>query len=220
MNRFSAVIFDCDGVLVDSELLSCRIEAEVKTEMGFPITLEEQIRKFAGHAWTNAIQREELARLPKNFLEVVDDRCRIAYREELDAIDGVRETLENLPHPKCVASSSEAWWLKYKLEIAGLLPHFPNAIFDGERVEHRKPAPDLFLLALREMRWNAADVLVVEDSEAGVQAARAAGLAVVGFLGGGHIRSGHADRLKAAGAEAIIENFRELPRLLTESRRF
>lgn len=212
--KVNSIVFDCDGVLIDSEIIANRIEVEVKTELGFPITLEEQLKKFVGLGMSHPVVQAELQRLPADYWQMVDDRVKIAYINELKAIDGVVEILEQLSLPKCVASSSEPDWLAFKLKHTKLIHHFPNAIFSGRMVKNSKPAPDLFLLALEKMGWDASGCLVVEDSVAGVEAGKAAGLTVCGFTGGAHIYPGHAERLIAAGADHMISNFSQLKTLL------
>lgn len=205
-----SIIFDCDGVLVNSEIIANRIEVEVKNEMGFSVTLEEQLKTFVGLGKRHPIMQAELRRLPKDYLQIVDDRVRAAYLRELQTIRGVNDVLESLRLPKCVASSSETDWLHFKLEHTGIKHHFDDAIFSGTMVARSKPAPDLFLLALEKMAWTKEDTLVIEDSVAGVEAAKAAGLKVWGFLGGPHIQAGHEDRLLQAGADKIFWDFKEI----------
>lgn len=214
MRKPKYVIFDCDGVLVDSEILANRVEAEIKNELGFPITLEEQITKFTGCGISHPTLQAELQRLPKDYWQMVDDRCDEIYKTELRSISGVVNTLESLRLPKCVASSSEPDYLDLKLTLTNLKSFFPpEAIFHGRLVKKSKPEPDLFFHAIEKMGWTAEDCLVVEDSEHGVKAGRAAGLIVCGFLGGAHIYPGHADRLMNAGADYLISDMRNLLRI-------
>jgi HAD superfamily hydrolase (TIGR01509 family) len=214
MKKLKHVIFDCDGVLVDSEIIANRVEVEVKCELGFHITLEEQITKFVGHGFSSSVVQEELSRLPENFWTLVDERCKTAYINELQPIAGVLEVLRTLPHEKCVASSSRAEWLDYKLTLTHLKSFFPGAIFSGDAVEKCKPAPDLFFHAIEKMGWQASECLVIEDSVAGVTAGRSAGLITCGFVGGSHIFPGHAERLIKAGADCVISDFKNILRLL------
>jgi HAD superfamily hydrolase (TIGR01509 family) len=214
MKKPKNIIFDCDGVLVDSEIIANRIEVEVKNELGFPITLEEQISKFVGHGMTTSVMQEELSRLPESYNSIVDERCKIAYLQELKSIQGVTEVLQSLAHPKCVASSSRSDWLDYKLTLTDLKPFFKNSVFSGDMVKKCKPAPDLFLYAIETMGWSASDCLVIEDSVAGVTAAKAAGILTCGFIGGSHIFPGHSEKLLAAGADYIIKDITMVINLL------
>lgn len=213
MKKPKYVIFDCDGVLIDSEILANRVAAEVKTALGFPITLEEQLSKFVGCGLSHPLMRAELERLPKDFMKRFEKRCAEVFKAELKAIAGVVSTLERLKLPKCVASSSEPEYLEKKLAHTGLSPFFPESVFHGRLVEKPKPEPDLFLHAAKEMNWAAEDCLVIEDSEHGVRAGRAAGMIVCGFIGGSHIYPGHADRLLSAGADYIVSDIRNILRI-------
>lgn len=210
MKKPKYVIFDCDGVLVDSEILANRVEAEIKTALGFPTTTEEQIRKFVGFGTNHPDIKKEIKKLPSNYLEMVDEKLEKVYENELLAIDGINETLELLQTPKCVASSSELEWIEKKLSLVQLSHHFTESLFSGHMVQNGKPAPDLFLFAAEKMGWNPAECLVVEDSEAGVRAGKAAGMTVCGFMGGQHIYPGHAEKLLKLGADLVISDIRKL----------
>lgn len=215
MNKPKHIIFDCDGVLVDSEILANRIEVEIKNKLGFPITLQEQILKFTGCGMTHPTMQEELARLPADYWDQVVSRCDEVYKTELKAIDGVIDILKKINLPKCVASSSEPEYIEKKLKITNLAKFFPiDTIFHGRSVKNLKPSPDLFLHAVEKMNWRAEDCLVVEDSEHGVRAGRAAGMIVCGFVGGGHIYPGHAEKLLEAGAHCIVSDIRNILRLI------
>ena len=210
MKKPKYIIFDCDGVLIDSEILANRVEAETKTELGFPITIEEQIKKFVGMGISHPGMQEELKRLPPHYLDLVDQKMKQVYKSELQAISGTVNALESLNIPKCVASSSEPEWLDIKLSLTNLKKYFGDSIFHGKLVSKCKPEPDLFLFVLKKMEWSASDCLVVEDSVYGVQAGRAAGLRVCGFLGGAHILPGHSERLTKAGADYLISDLKDL----------
>lgn len=214
MRKPKYVIFDCDGVLIDSEILANRVEVEIKNKLGFPITLEEQINKFVGCGMNHPTMQAELQRLPKEYWQMVDDRCDEVYKAELKPIVGVVNTLDSLKLPKCVASSSEPDYLEMKLNLTDLKKYFsPESIFHGRLVKKAKPEPDLFFHAVKKMGWAAEDCLVIEDSVHGVKAGRAAGMIVCGFLGGSHIHPGHADKLMTAGADYLISDIRNILRL-------
>ncbi|KYG67302.1 hypothetical protein AZI86_09910 [Bdellovibrio bacteriovorus] len=208
------VIFDCDGVLVDSEIIANRVEAEYKTELGFPISTQDHIAKFTGLATNHPLVKEELSRLPDDYLDVVDKRIQRVYEQELSAISGIHETLNQLHFPKCVASNSDLESIVRKLAFTRLLPHFPKSIFSSQMVRQGKPAPDLFLYAAKTLQWQPQDCIVIEDSVAGVQAALAAGMRVLGFTGGQHIQLGHSDTLKGLGSTKVFSDMRELPEIL------
>lgn len=215
MRRPKHVIFDFDGVLVDSEILASRAEVEVKNELGFPITLEEQIVRFTGCANSHPDIQAELRRLPPEFERLAQERCLKIYAEELRAIDGVTHVLEKLDAPKCIASGSEPDSLETKLQLTGLRKYFPDhVLFHGRTVAVSKPEPDIFLNAMKVLGWRADECLIVEDSEPGVRAGKAAGAIVCAFIGGKHIYPGHAEKLMRAGADYMISDLRNLLRLV------
>jgi HAD superfamily hydrolase (TIGR01509 family) len=213
------LIFDCDGVLVDSEPLSCRIDAEILTECGVPYTAEEVARDFTGVSIKDQIARIEMERgirLPDDFTERLNRTLFQRFETDLKPIDGVRDAILSLPFPRCVASSSIPERIALSLRVTGLLDLFDN-IFSSTQVARGKPAPDLFLHAASRMNTLPEECLVIEDSIAGVQAARAAGMRVIGFVGGSHCGPGHAEKLRQAGAPVIIERMSDLPAAVSTS---
>ncbi|MPR07597.1 HAD family hydrolase [Microvirga tunisiensis] len=213
------LIFDCDGVLVDSEPLSCRIDAEVLTECGVPYTAEEVARDFTGVSIKDQITRIEMERgirLPDDFTERLNRTLFQRFETDLKPIDGVRDAILSLPFPRCVASSSIPERIALSLRVTGLADLFDN-IFSSTQVARGKPAPDLFLHAASRMNTLPEECLVIEDSIAGVQAARAASMRVIGFVGGSHCGPGHAEKLRQAGAPVIIERMSDLPAAVSTS---
>lgn len=208
------LIFDCDGVLVDSEPLACAADAEELTRIGFAITAEEVARRFAGMPGADMLaelEREMGRPLPAGFHARCEARIMALFRSELKALPQAAETIAALPFPRCVASSSRPAKLALGLIETGLYELFYPHLFSTTLVARGKPAPDLFEHAAARMGAEPARCLVVEDSLAGVTAARAAGMRVLGFTGGGHCGPEHAGTLRAAGAEAVIAGFAELP---------
>ena len=181
------VIFDCDGVLVDSEPIAVRIDVEMLAEVGVTMSEEEVIERFVGRS-PEVILTETEARLgrrvPEGWFERGETRIRRAYATELRPVDGISEALAEIGDPVCVASSSGHESLRYKLELTGLYERFAGHIFSATEVASGKPAPDLFLHAASRMGAAPGDCVVVEDSRYGVQAARAAGMDVLGYAGG------------------------------------
>jgi HAD superfamily hydrolase (TIGR01509 family) len=213
------LIFDCDGVLVDSEVLSCRIDAEFLTEIGVPYTAEEIARQFLGVSLKTMISRIESERdckLPDDFSEKLNRTLFARFETDLKPIEGVRDAILSLPFPRCVASSSIPERIALSLRVTGLADLFDN-IFSSTQVARGKPAPDLFLHAASRMNTLPEKCLVIEDSIAGVQAARAAGMRVIGFVGGSHCGPGHAEKLRQAGAPVIIERMSDLPAAVSTS---
>jgi HAD superfamily hydrolase (TIGR01509 family) len=207
------LIFDCDGVLVDSEALSCRIDAELLTEFGVPFTAEEVARQFVGVSLKDQIARIEAERgfkLPADFGERLNHTLFARFETDLQPIKGVREAILTLPFRRCVASSSIHERIALSLRVTGLSDLFDH-IFSATDVLRGKPAPDLFLHAACRMGYRTEDCLVIEDSAAGVQAACAAGMRVIGFAGGGHCGPEHPEKLRQAGAPLIVKRMADLP---------
>ncbi|HEV2155113.1 HAD family hydrolase [Bradyrhizobium sp.] len=201
------IIFDCDGVLVDSELLSCRCLSDELSEFGISLTLAQALELFLGRSVSAVVQHyRELGRtVPVDFPVRLKARVLAAFRAALRPIPDVDTVLSDLRMPRCVASSSDLDRVVLSLDVTGLAPHFGERIYTAQMVERGKPAPDLFLYAASKMGAQPARTLVIEDSVSGVQAAKAAGMIVWGFVGGSHYpgRDGHAI-LSAAGADRVF----------------
>lgn len=212
------VIFDCDGVLVDSEPIALRMLVEMLAEAGVPLDAAAVSDRFLGRslASTRALLTEEFGlTLTDAALEDMRLKLYAAFGAELAPIPGVAETLPRLAMPFCVASSSQTERIRLSLDLTGLLPAFEGAIFSASEVANGKPAPDLFLHAAARMGVDPAACLVVEDSPAGVAAGRAAGMRVIGFLGGGHAGApSHRAALALLAPDAMIDDMRDLPELL------
>ena len=183
------VVFDCDGVLVDSERLAVRIESQLLGELGWPLTEDEVLDRFVGRSDAHMIAQIEaqLGRPVPEFTEQYLARLHAAIDAELDAVPGVDDALDRLDElglATCVASSGTHEKMARTLGRTGLWDRFEDRIFSATQVEHGKPAPDLFLFAASQMGVDPAACMVVEDSRAGVAAARAAGMRSVGFAGG------------------------------------
>lgn len=205
--RPELVIFDCDGVLIDSEHLGCSILTEALRSAGCPITLEDVSLRFTGidfAAMSHILREEYNFALPSDLEPEVKQRTEAAYRSALKPIRHVQELIDRLDVPICVASSSSPEKLRLGLSVTKLLHLFDQNIFSTAMVSQGKPAPDIFLHAARQMRAWPSRTLVIEDSVAGVTAGVRAGMRVIGFCGGSHCGSGHADRLMAAGADLVV----------------
>lgn len=207
------VMFDCDGVLIDSEMIACTADAELLTEAGYPITAEEISARFAGvpgPAVYAEIERELGRALPADLPGRFKERVIAKYRTELTAIDGVADLLVRLQTPRCVASSSEPAKLALGLIETGLYEALYPHIFSATLVPRGKPHPDIFLYAAEKMGTAPARCLVIEDSVAGATAARSAGMRCLGFAGGSHCAPGHENRLRDAGALDVLQQMRDL----------
>jgi HAD superfamily hydrolase (TIGR01509 family) len=206
------VIFDCDGVLIDSERLSVKVDVQILGELGWPLTEAEVIERFVGRSDRDgraAIESHLGRKLPAGWAETVEHRHREAFADALTPVEGVLEALDRIALPTCIASSGTHDHMRYTLGLTGLYERFAGRIFSAEDVAHGKPAPDLFLLAAERMAADPARCVVVEDSRPGVEAARAAGMRVLAFAGG--LSSAEA----LAGPDTtVFEHMRELPELL------
>jgi len=207
------VIFDCNGVLVDGELLASAVVAQELTRAGFPLTAETVSRYFTGRRPADMFAEVELVtrrRLPDNFAATLTAAILRRFRAELRATRHVTHALTWLRGPKCVASSSGLDRIRASLETTDLIRFFEPNLFSASDVRNGKPAPDLFLLAAGRMGVPAGDCIVVEDSPVGVTAAAAAGMKVIGFVGGSHAGPRLGEQLRVAGARAVIADMRAL----------
>jgi HAD superfamily hydrolase (TIGR01509 family) len=211
------IIFDCDGVLVDSEVISCRAHAATLTRHGYPITADQVLQRFLGVSDREArliIENEMGRELPVDFETQVKATTLQFYAGDLKAIANVAEAIAAIALPKCVASSGTPEKIRHGLDCANLYDVLAPHIFSATQVKRGKPAPDLFLFAAEQMRAAPGRCLVIEDSVPGVIGARTAGMAVLGFHGGSHCQRGHADMLRDAGAVATFDDMRQLPDLV------
>jgi HAD superfamily hydrolase (TIGR01509 family) len=211
------LIFDCDGVLIDSELLACQAVANCVVAFGIAMTAEEIVDRYLGISLPAMLTDLEVhlgCTLPADFADTLRQRVAAAFEAELRPMPGIDAALQMLPHPRCVASSSAPERLRHSLRLTGLLPHFDPHIFSATQVARGKPAPDLFLFAAQRMQAPPAACVVIEDSVPGVLAATAACMRAIGFAGGSHCRPGHTERLRAAGASAVCDDMQGLGALL------
>ena len=212
---YELVIFDCDGVLVDSEPIAIRIDAMLFAEMGWPLSEDEIARRYVGR--TAEFMLADLAvHVGRQVPPEVEEKYNRLYRELLEAelrpVDGVVEALDQIDTTTCVASSGSHEKMRFTLGITGLYERFEGRIFSATEVAHGKPAPDLFLHAAARMGVDPSACAVVEDSQYGVEAARAAGMAAFGYTGG----VTPAERLDGPGT-VLFSDMRQLPKLLSSS---
>ena len=209
------VIFDCDGVLVDSEVIALAVTRRRLGEAGLHLTDEETRERFLGLRLDSAMRRVETelgAPLPKDFPDDLSREILATFARELKGVEGVRQAVGGLRARVCVASSSAPERLSFALRVTGYETLFAPNIFSAAEVAQGKPSPDLFLFAARAMGAAPKDCLVIEDSVAGVAAARAAGMRVFGFVGASHFsRLDEGADLTAAGAELIFDDMAKLP---------
>jgi len=207
------VIFDCDGVLIDSEVLSCSCLAAVFAAYGIALSLDEVVERFLGRGFAavSTYFRECTGRpLPESFVRDLRARQSQVFTSSLLPMPHVTNVLASLDRPYCLASSSDSERIRISLAVTGLDRFFEKRIFTAAMVERAKPAPDLFLLAADRMGVPPAQTLVVEDSVNGLLAAKAAGMVAWGFTGGSHYAGRDmAPLLRAAGADRVFHSMAE-----------
>jgi HAD superfamily hydrolase (TIGR01509 family) len=212
------IIFDCDGVLVDSEPLAMRILLAGIAERGVTVGEALAYERLLGRSLASVVetvQRDFGVVLEADALAKMRERLYELFRRELRAIDGIAGTLAKLTIPVCVASSSQMERIRLSLELTGLTPYFGDRVFSATMVAQGKPAPDLFLLAASRMHIAPDRCIVIEDSPAGIEAARAAGMRIFAFTGGSHARSAsHRSRLEALSPDLVFDDMACLPELI------
>lgn len=209
------VIFDCDGVLVDSEIIAARVEADLLTAAGYEISAEEIAETYSGLTFKDIMLRiEEVAGIPlqASMLDEADRLVDERLKRDVRAIEGVREAVLGVTWPRCICSNSTQERLNLTLSATGLKPLFAPHIFSSFDTPSQKPkpAPDVYLYAADKMGARPQKTFVIEDSVHGVHGAKAAGMRVVGFTGASHSFPGHADLLTEAGAETVIRRWSDL----------
>jgi HAD superfamily hydrolase (TIGR01509 family) len=215
------LIFDFDGVLVDSELIIHQILIEEIAHYGPRFKLNVFMNRFAGRTTADIvkiIKIENKVQWPDDFLKHLEEQLLIKLPPRLRLTPGTIETLPTLSELQCVASNASEERLHYLLNIVNLSEFFKGNIFSAEMVAHPKPHPDLFLFSAKTMGVSPQDCLVIEDSVTGIKAAKAAGMKALGFTGAHHLGSAYNKRLLEAGAALIFKNMSELPSLLESLR--
>jgi HAD superfamily hydrolase (TIGR01509 family) len=215
MAKFDMVAFDCDGVLVDSELITCGVLADMLNELGWQVSLEETMRIFVGR-----LVRDEAAMIEANiskpmpadfYLQFVERRNR-ALEAGVHPVRGIKAAVAQLVEremPFCVASGADRAKMRLTLGQTGLLPWFEKNMFSGMEVPRTKPAPDVYLLAARTMGMDPSRCVVIEDTPTGIAAGRAAGMTVYGYA-----ERSDPELLLAAGADKVFDDMAQLPQLV------
>jgi HAD superfamily hydrolase (TIGR01509 family) len=220
MPDFSAIIFDFDGVLLESEYEGNRELARLLTDFGHPHSVEDTLHTYVGlngRDFIAAIEERIGTHLPPEFHEHLKAMSVRALRDGIQEVAGAVAFVRSLPAtlPKAVASSSSTRWINGHLAHLGLADAFGGHIYSGrEHVEHGKPAPDLYLHAAAQLEVPIADCVIIEDSPVGARGALASGARVIGLVAGEHCLDGHAERLVGLGVKEIADSFEELRRLL------
>ena len=217
MARKKLVIFDCDGVLVDSEPLAARAYERVYEKHGMSGVGADIIAQCVGLKQSDIMVRiRELTghRFPEASGDDIWTETKTLFTEELKPTDGIVAFLGGRATERCVASSSSIERINHSLELTGLAGFFGEAIYSSSMVERGKPAPDLFLLAAAGMGVDPADCVVIEDSPFGIEGAVAAGMIALGYTGGSHTYAGHGEKMMSCGAAAICTDWNEIGRQL------
>lgn len=218
--RFDAIIFDFDGVLIESEYVGNRQIADYLTRIGHPTTPEQSMANFmglSGRDFVAAIERWIGRSLPDDFRTARQAEDARVLAEGLEAVAGAVAFIESLPTdlPRAIASSSSHEWIGAHLDHLGLRHDFEGRIFSGKSdVARGKPAPDLYLLAAARLGVPIERIAIIEDSPVGVTGAVASGAYVIGLCAGSHCLAGHDERLKALGVHAVAEDFEQVARLI------
>jgi HAD superfamily hydrolase (TIGR01509 family) len=218
--RFAAMIFDFDGVLIESEYLGNEQVADYLTEIGHPTTPEQSMANFmglAGRDFLDAVERWIGRALPDDFHTVRAAEDERVLREGIAEVAGAVAFVRSLPAdlPKAIASSSSTRWIGSHLAHIGLTDAFASHLYSGrEHVTRGKPAPDVYLHAAAALGVPIAECCILEDSPVGATAAFASGAHVIGFVGGAHCAPDHGERLRAAGVHEIASSFDEVARLI------
>lgn len=218
--RFDAIIFDFDGVLLESEFEGNRQLAELLTDLGHRTSVEDALKHYVGLSgpqFIDAIERRIGTALPPEFHERRKAENLRVLREGIQAVVGAVDFVRSLPPdlPKAVASSSTTRWICTHLDHLGLADAFGDHVYSGrEHVVRGKPAPDIYLYAAAQLGVDIADCAIIEDSEVGATGALASGATVIGLAAGSHCSDDHADTLRGLGVEHVANDFDELRRLL------
>lgn len=222
MGPIDLIIFDCDGVLVDSEPLAMRVLVAAIAAQGIEVTAETAYRDYLGRSLASistSLGQTHGVPLGPAALEAMRGDLYALYRQELHASPGLPAVFDQLGMPFCVASSSSPERIALSLELTGLFPWFDGKIYSATMVENGKPAPDLFLHAARAMAVEPRRCLVIEDSPAGITAARSAGMHVFGYVGGSHVKPGRLrPAIEALRPNAIFDDMHALPDLVRSLR--
>jgi HAD superfamily hydrolase (TIGR01509 family) len=216
VNVIELVIFDCDGVLVDSERIANQVFCSMLNEMGLALSLQDMFEHFVGLSMPQCIQliTDMHGKTPSStFIDELGQRTAAALKQQVTSIPGIEETLADLRIPYCVASSSDHEKIRITLGATGLLPLFEGRIFSVVDVARPKPAPDVFLLAASRLGVPPSECAVIEDTPTGIRAAVAAGMHAFGFAA-----NTPAHRLLAAGAHCVFSDMTKLPEILDAGR--
>lgn len=213
---YKQVIFDCDGVIVDTEIVAAEVMTNAFTKYNINIEVNDYIRRYTGKIITSIFE----SLIPPQELKNIDiaafsNQCDVDIYNQLRPVKGMKDVILNLSMPLAVVSNSRLWQVKKAIKHVSLEGIFHDNLFSSEMVTRPKPWPDLYLHAAIALGVEPKECIVIEDSESGVKAAVSAGMTVIGFTGASHILDGHAERLKELGVKAIASTPIELKAIIT-----
>ena len=216
----SAIIFDFDGVIADSEAIANTVLAEIVTGLGHPTTLDQSLARYAGSRWDEVIAEIEAAigkPLPSDFSGQLKLATLDRFRTDLKEVSGATNFIRRFSHlPRCIASSSSIDRLQLCLSVLGLEAEFDGRVFSADMVARGKPHPDIFLFAAGKLGVSPDECLVIEDSTGGIRAAVAAGMTTIGLCAASHIREGHDLKLRDAGAVHLAQSWSDVERFAVQ----
>lgn len=218
MSGIKHLIFDCDGVLIDSEYVAVQVMLKMLAPFGYQSSFQAFSSQFTGMLDTEILKylnEQEGLPFPANFYQEIEAERDRVFAEELKPVAGMPELVKSISFPKSVVSNSHVAHVQMSLDICGIRPLFEERIYSSEHVPKPKPHPDVYLHALQSLSLSPDEVLVVEDSLTGVQAAKGAGCKVIGFAGASHISDGHSDKLGELGVEITADNPEALSHILS-----
>jgi len=208
------ILFDCDGVLVDTEFTAAQVMVEAMTKRGADIDFEHYLQNLSGSTFSAILDTYFGASLQGEEKTAFIDKLEQKIVAKVEAIKGVESMLESIKIPMSVVSNSAIWQVKEEIEQTKIEHYFTGHIFSSELVVNPKPAPDVYNLAVKELGLSGDEVLVIEDSLTGAKAALAAGLKVIGFSGASHILKGHKEKLLSLGVAEVASTMEELDKVI------
>jgi HAD superfamily hydrolase (TIGR01509 family) len=208
------VIFDCDGTLVDSEIIASEVFPSVWSAMGLEMTADYFLCNFVGTGSDAEVVKKTIASLPPDAMELADKKFNEELARRLQAVRGMSKVLKDLPFQACVASNSSLKYVKDALSKTSLAEFFGSRVYSSRDIGKPKPAPDIFLHAAKDLGFSPAHCVVVEDSFSGIKGAQNAGMSVIGFMGGLHCNSVVRERILSAKADYYCSSAEELNEVL------
>lgn len=211
---FKLFISDCDGVLIDSEILAAQMMVDHLKTFEVDILLEDYLRTWSGRTFSDimkSLAQKHGFELPADFVEVITQKHEAYSAQHLQAIPGVKEAYAQIDLTKAVVSNSLLWQVKHAVEFTHMQDMFGNRMFSSEMVARPKPHPDVYLHVANHFGLKPEEIIVIEDSKSGATSAVEAGMHVIGFTGASHILDDHADKLREIGVKEVVSKMEDLP---------